>query len=374
MNLPHSKQLPVQNLAAVFGYVTNSYKYYWLLAILEFVKKGNDKIYIHDLAIEMIGEVWYPFNYYRLSFGKQDGFENTLNEILIIFDCQKDIKKPELIEMLSKNRENIKIKKLASKLTRYVPSRFLTPWFNSKLRGLPDTKKDKLIIELSKSENNADNIPLYHIDFKHQLLIIHPLWMSYLQKHLSIIQGYTYWQLINYLQKLNPNVPNITAKIFPPEKRSLSKAKKFWDIYFSIKKPFQCIYSGNSLFIKNYSIDHYLPWSYVVHDQLWNLVPTLNIINSSKSDCLPASKYLDKFAELQYDAFHTINSKHTSGSILIEDYTVFFNNNLDGLLSMPKNEFIKNLKDRILPQMQIAKNMGFEDEWKFKEKLVGKYK
>lgn len=38
---------------------------------------------------------------------------------------------------------------------------------------------------------------------------------------------------------------------------------------------------------KNISIDHFVPWSYVAHDELWNLTPTTRSINSSKSNNLP---------------------------------------------------------------------------------------
>jgi hypothetical protein len=43
---------------------------------------------------------------------------------------------------------------------------------------------------------------------------------------------------------------------------------------------------------KDISLDHYVPWSFVVHDQLWNLIPTTKSVNSKKSDLLPSKKYL----------------------------------------------------------------------------------
>ena len=35
------------------------------------------------------------------------------------------------------------------------------------------------------------------------------------------------------------------------------------------------------------SVDHFVPWQYVAHDELWNLHPTTKSINSSKSNNLP---------------------------------------------------------------------------------------
>ena len=48
------------------------------------------------------------------------------------------------------------------------------------------------------------------------------------------------------------------------------------------------------------SLDHYLPWSFVAHDQLWNLIPTTPSVNSSKSNNIPAENYFSDFVKLQH--------------------------------------------------------------------------
>lgn len=35
------------------------------------------------------------------------------------------------------------------------------------------------------------------------------------------------------------------------------------------------------------SIDHYVTWSFVLHDELWNLIPTFKNINSYKGNNIP---------------------------------------------------------------------------------------
>ena len=47
-------------------------------------------------------------------------------------------------------------------------------------------------------------------------------------------------------------------------------------------KPVYEIYGKKPLDAKNISIDHFVPWSYVAHDELWNLTPTTRSINSTK--------------------------------------------------------------------------------------------
>jgi hypothetical protein len=72
-DLPLSKNLPVEHLASGFDSVTNSYKYYWFLSILEHIRTHQSRIiYTNDLLSRMVAGVWYPANYFKLSFGKQD--------------------------------------------------------------------------------------------------------------------------------------------------------------------------------------------------------------------------------------------------------------------------------------------------------------
>ena len=50
---------------------------------------------------------------------------------------------------------------------------------------------------------------------------------------------------------------------------------------------------------RSYELDHFLPWKFVAHNQLWNLIPVDPQANSSKSDYLPSEIYIDRLAETQ---------------------------------------------------------------------------
>ena len=55
VTLPQSNNLPIEHLAACFDDVTNSYKFYWFLAILEHIREKQSKIIsINDLLIRMV--------------------------------------------------------------------------------------------------------------------------------------------------------------------------------------------------------------------------------------------------------------------------------------------------------------------------------
>lgn len=52
------------------------------------------------------------------------------------------------------------------------------------------------------------------------------------------------------------------------------------------------------------SVDHFVPWQYVAHDELWNLHPTTKSINSSKSNNLPVwDMYFSQLAGLEYQSY-----------------------------------------------------------------------
>ncbi len=48
-----------------------------------------------------------------------------------------------------------------------------------------------------------------------------------------------------------------------------------------------CFYC-RTVFEQDWDVDHFLPWSFVLEDRLWNLVPSCKDCNSNKSDGVPA--------------------------------------------------------------------------------------
>uniref|UniRef100_UPI0040483A9D HNH endonuclease domain-containing protein n=1 Tax=Mariniflexile sp. TaxID=1979402 RepID=UPI0040483A9D len=52
-----------------------------------------------------------------------------------------------------------------------------------------------------------------------------------------------------------------------------------------------CIYTGEKLIKGNYAVEHFIPYSFVSHDLIWNLIPADKSFNSSKSNRLPIKRY-----------------------------------------------------------------------------------
>ena len=190
---------------------------------------GNE-IQLIDIATEMLLIAWFPHNYFKLSFGVQDQFASILNKFL---NSQVNITEEQSVSKASVDRLRISLYDWLSHNTnelrlilKYVPYRLLTPFFEEELRGLPDTKKNLKIKELSDYYFEEKN-PLYK--FSGESIVINDHWFNYINNNFAIIEGWVKWQWCDYLQSRNPSVPAIPRKILPVFNRmSMNKETRYW--------------------------------------------------------------------------------------------------------------------------------------------------
>ncbi|GAB3719420.1 HNH endonuclease domain-containing protein [Spirosoma flavus] len=356
MLLPEDERIDITKLASVFSDTTNSYKFYWLLAILDSLRdNGRTRIAMRDLSIRLIASVWYPLDYFKLSFGRQDSFKLIADFVSERMAIDNGPTAPGLVDQLQSGLSESDLTTLYGKvgnLLRFVPYRFIRPFFAQELRGIPDYQVNVRLVELANQSSKAP------YRFSGDDIELTQDWFRYLNQHQAILRGYTQWHLVRFLQKHNPNVIGLTEKLEKPGVRLLSTASKFWKTYLVANPKLTCIYSGQLITEPNLSLDHFLPWSYVAHDQLWNIIPTPKAVNSQKNDWLPSMElYFNAYAWLQYQGFqfHAINGNNK----LLEDYHLFFAQSLDSLRDQPFDWFRERLERQIIPHVQTAKNLGF---------------
>jgi len=97
MNLPSSNNLPINKLASVFGSTSATYKFYWLIALIELVEEGHIEIPKRKIFSRMISNSWYTINYFHISFGKQDNLQIAVERILREEKLTIDEKKSNLV-------------------------------------------------------------------------------------------------------------------------------------------------------------------------------------------------------------------------------------------------------------------------------------
>ncbi len=375
MELPESPDLGIRYLSGVFRHTTNTYKFYWFLAILEAVKNGLDTVSVNFLTAEMLAQAWYPVNYFKLHFGLQD----QLSQLVIQLKDLKNLPlKSERLEIrdaaLNQVIQRTSFTQDFHKLKRFVPQRFLSPWFSDELRGLADHQRDKMIQQLAEKHWNKPQAPLYRFvdhPLSEQVIEIHPTWMTYLQANFRIIRDFVLWNLVEFLRQRNPNVPNLPEKLFPPLHREMSLANKYWRFVLDQDLDLRCPYSAQVIPSRGFSLDHFIPWSFIGHDLLWNLVPISKNINSAKSDHLPdLDYYLQPFAILQFQALKIFLKKSDGkNKVFLEDYISLFRCDIETLNHIQEEVFINKLKDTIIPLEQIATNTGFIRGWSYQKSI-----
>lgn len=332
--LPESHSIDIAALSRIFGRTTNSYKFLFFQSLLFLIKNDlfkNHTFSFQEIEKEMIKMADYPINVFRLNFGTQD----------------------QMAEKLSGKTTN---------LVKYVPYRLLTPFFEKELKGLSDAQKNKKIENLSNIDKERNSI--YKINDDE--ITIYPEWMYYFSNHYSTVEGWSFWHWINYLQDKNPNSIGLVNKLQKPSIRSsLSHQTIYWKTVLEHQE-LTCIFSQKPIIETDLSLDHFLPWSFIGHDQLWNLIPISKSVNSSKSDNIPSmDKYLDKFIELQIQGLQISSQNMTESKWKnqAEDFVTGLNVNF---LDLTNNKKIVTEKyhETILPLANIAHNMGFSSNWK----------
>lgn len=341
MYLPESNSLPVNLLSACFNNTSATYKFYWLLSIIQEIETGNYNISKRNLFARMISNAWFTVNYFHVSFGKQDLIQNVIQVLNKTENIPVDEKQEFVFQKLSSTKNQETVRQLWH-FNNNVPHWFLSPWF---------PKKGKVEIYYASKTFEANCIYALH----NELIEINPIWSDYLTSNARVLKDFCYWNLSLFLQSKNPNVPDIPNKLIKPACRNnLNKQRtQFWDLVVNELGSVSCIYTGKNLTVGNYAVEHFIPYNFVSHDLIWNLIPCDISFNSSKGDKLPPlNKYFNDFYDLQKQAVEIINKKVPNNKFL-EDYLTIFP---DIEKSFTKDKF----RERIQPLITIASNNGFE--------------
>ena len=345
-NLPHDKHLPVQHLVSCFNNTSATYKFYWLLAIIQAVEAGSTLITKKELFSRMVSSAWYTVNYYHISFGKQDKLQRAIENIKSFEGLTVDLSQDKILKHLISSSDK-RTKSELNYFNKQVPHWFLSPWF-------PGANQAE-IYKYSRDFNKKCPYALHD-----EFIQINLSWINYFIENAALIKDFCYWNLVMYLQSKNPNVPDIPNKIIKLATRNslTSQRKNFWDIVIKEEGFVNCIYTGNILSIENYALEHFVPYSFVSHDLVWNLIPADKSFNSSKSDKLPKMEiYFTPFYNLQKTAIKIIKEKQPRNKFLEEYLTIF--SEIDQIESLPTEITLAKYKDKIQPLITIANNNGF---------------
>jgi hypothetical protein len=191
-----------------------------------------------------------------------------------------------------------------------------------------------------------------------------------IQDNTVSIIGWIQYEKVKWLQNNNPEVPGLVYKLAPMDEkmRKLGKVRKLWEGILEIQE-IRDIFTGEPVQSKKYDIDHFIPWSYVASDELWNLIPTEKSINSSKSNNLPDwDVYFGRLAKAEYDAYSLLWSDDRAKKLFDKCAKENLNNEevRYRLYQQGQSEqhFTNQLEGLLLPIYESARNMGFR-KWTY---------
>lgn len=372
--------LDVGAFAQCLNNTTNSYKYLFLLALLDRIghvqsqTQANTPIVVSltDIALDMAALAWYPIRHFRLSFGGQD----PLPQLLFALD-DKILTRRQGRDVLTHVRhelpKHLDVDDLAKTLLRYVPFLLLRPFFAKQVKDKDDGSIESRIRVLSQAYMDSKTPALYALVGESNRpsdlnLHLNVRWQSLVLRWHRVIRSWVLYEWAKYLQAKNPAMPNILGKLLPPAERQTAQFKKAKDKLWQPlleEQGLTCPYSNNRVDPRTFDLDHFLPWSYVGHDLPWNLVPTVPSVNSAKGAKLPKQTYIPELTVRQHKVL-TFAHRHCSNKewlLLTDSYCQELRLDQAGLLDIERlgSAYVNAL----IPQLSLGRQLGFESEWSF---------
>jgi hypothetical protein len=137
---------------------------------------------------------------------------------------------------------------------------------------------------------------IYDFDNGKEQLRLNSTFYSFMQRFQRVLNYLTNYHLALFLEKFNEkgDTTNLLLKVENVSKRSsLDQFYQVLSAFYSGK----CFYCGKAIKKENAHVDHFIPWSFVQADQLWNLVIACSACNLSKSDKLANKLFLETVIE-----------------------------------------------------------------------------
>lgn len=383
LDIVYQNNLDTGKFARMLDNKSQSYKFYWLEAILTLMIETEEDLTFDRIIDEMICEAWYTVTHYHLRLGPtvNSNSENFLEHAINTLNTQEEGRlaqnptKEELLLAIKRNEELLKKDKY--RLTDYVPYKLLYPFLDEEgLEYLRNDQRGRLITYMDKL---TDKLFYKIIDGRGLQKKVHidKNWRELIFDNYSVITSWVKYHKIQFLQDRNPGVPGIVYKISPEsdDVRKLEKARDLWKAIVEITGvPLRDIYTGEELGIGNFDLDHFVPRSYTANDELWNLTPMRKELNCSKNNKLPPwERFFGKFAKYQFYLYSQLfMSKDRNRTLMLLDkFEKCKRYNLNAIwaaecLYIPNNneeQFVNILEHNLKPVYDAAKLQGY-DLWK----------
>ena len=349
------------------------YKFYWLEAIVRLISEDIKETTFDAIIDEMISNAWYSVREFHIHLsgiqsdgGVRDGLERAILLLTELSDLPANASKVEIKNEIRKH--NGDLKKYKEQLTNMVPYRALAGFFTKSgdivdwgstvrmTRYIRQFSEEKTLLPYTFGESSRLKKQVY----------FNPEWIKMIQDNTVPILGWIQYEKVKWLQNNNPEVPGLVYKLAPLDEkmRKLGKVRKLWNGILELTE-IRDVFNDNPIEFKEYDVDHFVPWSFVMNDELWNLMPMDSSLNIIKSNKLPLwDPFFERFAANQYRMYELVNQKPE----LHKMFEGCYRDNLHSIwagqeLYRPGNSrelFYNVLRQNMRPVYDSARRQGYE--------------
>ena len=326
------------------------YKFYWLEAIVQLISQGVKETTFDAVIDEMISNAWYSVREFHIHLSGiqmdgqvRDGLERAVLKLSELSNLPANASKIEIKNAIVQYA--VDLKRFKEQVTTMVPYRALAGFFDKVGVGVDWGSSRKLVSSIE--EINKEVMPLpYTLGKSSKLkmeIYFQPSWIQMIQDNTVSILGWIQYEKVKWLQNNNPEVPGLVYKLTPMDEkmRKLNHVRKLWEGVLELSE-IRDVFTGNPVIHKKYDVDHFIPWSFVMNDELWNLMPMDSSLNSSKSNKLPKwDPFFEKFANNQYLLYELIHGLHDKVDYieLFKDiYAALHTDEFPAVLTVPSKE------------------------------------
>ncbi len=371
--------LDVEGFARMMNHPTLCYKFYWLEAIVKLISRNDTEATYDEIITEMIVNAWYPVTEYHIHlsgiFGIgeiKDNLERAVIKLKSLSSLESNASSVEIQNAIKQFAKELHKEKIS--LTQNVPFKALSGFANkSDIKISLDSSAGRMMSYYNRLSRTDILLPYTFGEQNglERVITFNPAWIQMIKDNTVSILGWIQSEKVKWLQNNNPEVPGLIYKLDRSEEkaRKLGKVHKLWDGILNIQSV-KDVFSDKEVEADAYAVDHFIPWSFVMNDELWNLMPMDSCLNSAKSNKLPEwDKFFVKFAGNQYILYEAIHEKDGIRKLYEDCYrdnlhSIWANQELY-IKGNSREQFHHILDKNMRPIYDSAKRQGY-DVWAIK--------
>lgn len=365
--------LDIESFSLMMKDPSYCYKFYWLEALVLLISEGISETTFDAVINEMICNAWYSVREFHIHLsGMQadgrvrDGLERTVIRLSELSSLPSNASKVEIKNAIREHDAELKASK--EQLTNMVPYRALAGFFQKSNSIMEWNGIRRMVAHIEAVNRDIVLLPytLGHSGKLKREIYFQPAWMEMIRDNTVSILGWIQYEKIKWLQNNNPEVPGLVYKLAPMDEkmRKLNCVRKLWDGIMDISEV-RDVFTEEVVASRKYDVDHFIPWSFVMNDELWNLMPMDSSLNSSKSNRLPKwDPFFERFAANQYLLYGFIHELPGIHKL----FEACYRDNLHSIWAgqelyrkgNTKEEFYNILQKNMHPVYDSARRQGYE--------------